>query len=76
MFTLISAIFPLDLGTVLTVSLLSFLLYDFSMKYWNCSESVLCYILPFISSIFLLDLGTVMTMWYFLFFILFLRFFY
>ena len=53
----------------------SFHFYDFSIRFRNCSDSVVFYIIPFISTIFLLDLGTVLTVWYFLFFLLFLGFF-
>jgi hypothetical protein len=69
-------IFLLDLGTALTVWYFSFYFYDFSIRFMNCSDSVILYIFPFISKIFLLDLGTVPTVWYFIFFLLFLRFFY
>ena len=54
----------------------SFYFYDFSVIFRNCSDSVVCFIFPFISMIFLLDLGTVLTMWYFIFFLLFLGFIY
>jgi hypothetical protein len=58
-FSFISTIFLLDLGTVLTVWYFSFYFYDFSIRLRSCSDSVVFYIFPFISTIFLLDLGTV-----------------
>ena len=35
--------------------------YDFSIRFWNCSDSVVFFV-------FLLDFRTVPTVWYFLFF--------
>ena len=60
-------IFLLHLGTVLAVWYFSFYFDDFSIRFMNCSDSVILYIFPFISVIFLLDLGTVLTVWYFSF---------
>ena len=50
--------------------------YDFFMVFWNCSDRVVFFVFNFISTIFLWYFGTVPTEWYFLFLILFLRFFY
>jgi hypothetical protein len=35
--------------------------YDFSIRFWNCSDSVVLFV-------FLLDFGIVPTVWYFLFY--------
>ena len=53
-----------------------FYFYDFSMVFWNCSDRVVFFAFTFISTIFLWYFGTVPTEWYFLFSLLFLRFFY
>ena len=70
-------IFRMDLGTVPTVWY--FLLY-FSIGFWNCSDSVIFFVLFFhwildlfwqcdiFCFIFLMDLGTFPTVWYFLFY--------
>jgi hypothetical protein len=67
----------MDLGTVPTVRY--FLLY-FSIGFWNCSDSVIFFVLFFhwildlfwqcdiFCFIFLMDLGTVPMVWYFLFY--------
>ena len=41
---------------------------DFSIRFRNCSDSVVFCIFPFISRIVLLYLGTVPTVWYFSFY--------
>ena len=72
-------IFLLDLGTVPTVW---YFLFYFSVVFWNCSDSVVFFVLFFywildlfwqrgiFCFIFLVDLGTVPMVWYFLFFFL------
>ena len=54
-----------------------FFVYNFiPMVFWNCSDRVVFFVYNFIPTIFLWYFGTVPTEWYFLFIILFLRFFY
>jgi len=47
---------------------------DFSIEFWNCSESVVCFVFRIsilrLFTIFLLNFRTVQKVWYVLFFIL------
>jgi hypothetical protein len=70
-------IFLLDLGTV---PMVRYFLFYFSIAFWNCSDSVVFFVLFFnwildlfrqcgiFCFIFLLDIGSVLTVWYFLFY--------